>query len=248
MRTLLVEDDPVQRDALLSGLQRLGLDVTGVPDANAGLVAHLRQPFDLLIIDMVLPGMDGLKLCQKIRSIRGGDHPYIVMVTGRGGIRDLTRVLDAGADDFLTKPIDPSLLLTRVRIAERQLKTNARHRQAREALPSLDVEERILQLCNLEAMEQTAAWNPAYHPSYVVAYARENIRIRDETIVADGAAFLSDGAWYELAYHCAVTPDFTRIAGFDFRVGSSIPREDWEAYALPTGIDPGLAKGATAEN
>lgn len=123
-----------------------------------------------------------------------------------------------------------------------------RSRQAREALPSLDVEERILQLCNLEAMEQTAAWNPAYHPSYVVAYARENIRIRDETIVADGAAFLSDGAWYELAYHCAVTPDFARIAGFDFRVGSSIPREDWEAYALPTGIDPGPAKGATAEN
>ncbi|MCA9705483.1 MAG: response regulator [Myxococcales bacterium] len=142
MRTLLVEDDPVQRDALLSGLQRLGLDVTGVPDANAGLVAHLRQPFDLLIIDMVLPGMDGLKLCQKIRSIRGGDHPYIVMVTGRGGIRDLTRVLDAGADDFLTKPIDPSLLLTRVRIAERQLKTNARHRQAREALARSEVDFR----------------------------------------------------------------------------------------------------------
>ena len=142
MRTLLVEDEPVQREALQSALRRLGLDVTSVPDANAGLVAHLRQPFELLIIDMVLPGMDGLKLCHKVRSIRGGDHPYILMVTGRGNMRDLTRALDAGADDFLTKPIEPTVLLTRVRIAERQLKTNVRHRQAREALARSEVDFR----------------------------------------------------------------------------------------------------------
>ena len=120
MRTLLVEDDSLQRAALEEGLRRLGLDVTAVPDANAGLVAHLRQPFELLVIDMVLPGMDGLKLCQKVRSIRGGDHPYILMITGRGSARDLTKVLDAGADDFLVKPIDDTLLLTRIRIAERR--------------------------------------------------------------------------------------------------------------------------------
>ncbi|MCA9649873.1 MAG: response regulator [Myxococcales bacterium] len=142
MRTLLVEDDSLQRAALEEGLRRLGLDVTAVPDANAGLVAHLRQPFELLVIDMVLPGMDGLKLCQKVRSIRGGDHPYILMITGRGSARDLTKVLDAGADDFLVKPIDDTLLLTRIRIAERHLVTNARHRQAREALARSEVDFR----------------------------------------------------------------------------------------------------------
>ena len=142
IRTLLVEDDPLQRDALQSGLRRLGLDVTAVADANAGLVAHLRQPFELLVIDMVLPGMDGLKLCAKVRSIRGGDHPYILMITGRGGTRDLTKVLDAGADDFLIKPIDANLLLTRVRIAERHLANSARHRQAREALARSEVDFR----------------------------------------------------------------------------------------------------------
>ncbi len=142
MRTLLVEDDPVQREALESGLRSLGLDVTAVPDANAGLVAHLREPFELLVIDMVLPGMDGIKLCQKIRSIRRGDHPYILVITGRGTTNDLTKVLDAGADDFLAKPIEPSLLLTRVRIAERHLVTNARHRQAREALARSEVDFR----------------------------------------------------------------------------------------------------------
>ena len=97
MRTLLVEDDSVQRAALEASLRRLGLDVTAVPDANAGLVAHLRQPYELLVIDMILPGMDGIKLCQKIRSIRGGDHPYILVVTSRGNTRDLSTVLDAGA-------------------------------------------------------------------------------------------------------------------------------------------------------
>ncbi|MCX4241099.1 hybrid sensor histidine kinase/response regulator [Paraliomyxa miuraensis] len=142
IRTLLVEDDPLQRDALQNGLRRLGLDVTAVPDANAGLVAHLRQPFELLVIDMVLPGMDGLKLCAKVRSIRGGEHPYILMITGRGGTRDLTKVLDAGADDFLVKPIEESLLLTRVRIAERHLANSARHRQAREALARSEVDFR----------------------------------------------------------------------------------------------------------
>jgi PAS domain S-box-containing protein len=142
IRTLLVEDDPLQRDALQTGLRRLGLDVTAVADANAGLVAHLRQPFELLVIDMVLPGMDGLKLCAKVRSIRGGDHPYILMITGRGGTRDLTKVLDAGADDFLIKPIDANLLLTRVRIAERHLANSARHRQAREALARSEVDFR----------------------------------------------------------------------------------------------------------
>lgn len=142
MRTLLVEDDPVQRAALEDALRRLDLEVTAVADANAGLVAHLRQPYELLVIDMVLPGMDGIKLCQKVRSIRGGDHPYILMITGRGSSRDLATVLDAGADDFLIKPIDPHLLLTRVRIAERHLATNARHRQAREALARSEVDFR----------------------------------------------------------------------------------------------------------
>ncbi len=142
MRTLLVEDDSVQREQLERGLRELGLDVTAVPDANAGLVAHLRQPFELLVLDVVLPGMDGIKLCQKVRSIRGGDHPYILMVTGRGGAGDLKKVLDAGADDFLTKPIEANLLMTRVRIAERHLATHARHRQAREALARSEVDFR----------------------------------------------------------------------------------------------------------
>ncbi len=115
-------------------LERLGLDVTVVPDAPRGLMEHLRRPFDLLVVDWVMPEMDGLQLSRRIRAMPGGDRPYILVVTGRDRPDDLAQVLDAGADDYVAKPADFALLQTRVRIAERRVASDARHRAAREAL------------------------------------------------------------------------------------------------------------------
>ncbi len=95
---------------------------------------HVRQPFDLCVVDWVLPEMDGLQLCRKIRSLPGGDRPYVLVVTGRDTPEDLAAVLDAGADDYIAKPAHVALLHTRVRIAQRRLESDARHRAAQEAL------------------------------------------------------------------------------------------------------------------
>ncbi len=134
MRTLLVEDDGAQRARLQVALEALGLDVTAFDRAELALMEHVRQPFDLMVVDWVLPEMDGLQLCRKIRGLPGGDRPYVLVVTGRDTPEDLAAVLDAGADDYIAKPVHVALLNTRVRIAQRRLESDARHRAAREAL------------------------------------------------------------------------------------------------------------------
>ncbi|MCR9160214.1 MAG: response regulator [Nannocystaceae bacterium] len=134
MRTLLVEDDAAQRTRLHTVLAELGLEVESHERAERALMEHARQPFDLFVIDWVLPEMDGLQLCRKIRSMPGGDKPYVLVVTGRDAPEDLAAVLDAGADDYIAKPLHVALLQTRVRIALRRLASDARHRAAQEAL------------------------------------------------------------------------------------------------------------------
>jgi two-component system cell cycle sensor histidine kinase/response regulator CckA len=150
MRTLVIEDDQAQRETLYGQLVALGQDVTAVADAESALVAHLRVPFDLLLVDWVLPGMDGLRLVQRLRSQPGGDSPFVIVVTARDRPEDLTRVLDAGADDYLAKPIDPSLLMTRVRIAERRVARHRLHDEDREALARTQAEfRRVIERCPL---------------------------------------------------------------------------------------------------
>lgn len=153
MRTLVVEDDDTQRALLISGLQELGHEVEAVADGDAGLLAHLREPYELLVIDWVMPKMDGLTLCHRIRAIPNAQQPYVLMVTGRDRPQDLAAVLDAGADDYIAKPMEVALLHTRVRIAEQRVAHERRHRQAREALARSEVEfRRVIERCPLGVM------------------------------------------------------------------------------------------------
>ena len=90
-----------------------------VGTAEAALKAHYEQPFDLLMVDWTLPGISGLDLCKIVRARPGGDDVVILVVTGRNRPEDLHAVLDAGASDYLAKPIDPESLRTRLVAAER---------------------------------------------------------------------------------------------------------------------------------
>ena len=105
MRVLVVEDDAHARRALTAKLHDRGHEVVECVSGEQALALHAARPFPLLLIDWVLPGMDGLGLCRKLRSLSNNFSavPVIVFTTARNSPYDLERGLDAGADDFLVK-------------------------------------------------------------------------------------------------------------------------------------------------
>lgn len=111
-RILIVEDDAdiaaIERDYL----ELSGCAVTIAPDGISGLELALHQPFDLLLLDVMLPGLDGFTLCKRVRAEK--DIP-ILMVTARGEDVDKIRGLGFGADDYIEKPFSPSVLAARVK-------------------------------------------------------------------------------------------------------------------------------------
>ncbi len=118
MRVLLVEDDPLLGDGIVVGLEQLGYAVDWVQDGNQAESAMRDETFDLTVLDIGLPGQDGLTLLRKVRG-SGSDLP-VLLLTARDGIRDRVAGLDAGADDYLVKPFDLDELAARLRAISRR--------------------------------------------------------------------------------------------------------------------------------
>ena len=117
-RVLVAEDDPGISEPLVRLLGREGYDVTLVTDGVAALSTALAGRADLLVLDLGLPGIDGLEVC---RSLRGaGSAMPVLMLTARAGEPDFVVGLDAGADDYIAKPFRSEELLARVRAALRR--------------------------------------------------------------------------------------------------------------------------------
>lgn len=106
-------------------------------------------------------------------------------------------------------------------------------RAAREALRAMAGDERAIQLCDYEALEQIHAWNAAYQPETLIAHALAEAEVSGRTVEAKGGAFLSGRHWYGVAFRCEVSPDLGRVTAFAFKVGSEIPKRDWRRYDLP---------------
>ena len=118
---LIVEDDPVIRSTVEYALKRSGFETRGVADGSEALQAARESAPDLVLLDLMLPGLDGYQVAEKLRS-SGQDVP-IIMVTALDQERDKVRGLDAGADDYITKPFSMEELLARVRANLRRVKT-----------------------------------------------------------------------------------------------------------------------------
>jgi DNA-binding response OmpR family regulator len=110
---LLAEDDPAIADPLSRALQREGYEVQVVVDGPAVLDATGEQRVDLLVLDLGLPGMDGLEVCRRLRA--GGTELPVLMLTARTDEVDFVVGLDAGADDYVAKPFRLAELLARIR-------------------------------------------------------------------------------------------------------------------------------------
>jgi len=134
MRILLVEDHPESRRTLQRLIERRGHEVVAVGSAEEAELEQRKQPFSFLILDWMLPGKSGVELCQELRAAPKGEELFILLVTARDDTQDLERALEAGANDYLIKPLDPARLSVRLSVAERRIRALAERNQARTEL------------------------------------------------------------------------------------------------------------------
>ncbi len=118
VKVLLVEDEELVGTMVRMNLEGEGYQVSWVRDGEDGLAAGLREQFDLILLDIALPGRDGLELLGELRS--GGVTTPVLMLTARTEVKVRVEALDLGADDYLPKPFDVSELLARVRALVRR--------------------------------------------------------------------------------------------------------------------------------
>jgi two-component system response regulator MprA len=118
-KVLVADDDRAIRTSLARALELEGYDVVAVPDGAAALDAARNEPPDVLVLDVMMPGVDGLTVCRVLRSER--DRTPILMLTARTETSDRVAGLDAGADDYLPKPFELDELLARLRALLRRV-------------------------------------------------------------------------------------------------------------------------------
>jgi putative two-component system response regulator len=116
---LVVEDDAANRVLLTRLLERAGYRPVTADDGPSGLAAAIELAPDVVLLDVVLPGMDGLEICRRLRADPRTVALPVVLLTGRTSVDDVVAGLDAGADDFLSKPFHEAELLARLRSARR---------------------------------------------------------------------------------------------------------------------------------
>jgi two-component system, cell cycle sensor histidine kinase and response regulator CckA len=134
MRILLVEDHPESRRTLQKLIERRGHDVVAVGSAEEAEAELAKQPFPFVILDWMLPGKSGVELCQELRARPKGDELFILLATARDETADLEQALQAGANDYLTKPLDAARLNVRLSVAERRIRALNERSQARTEL------------------------------------------------------------------------------------------------------------------
>ena len=134
MKVLLVEDQDDSRQTLRKLIALRGHEVTAVATAEEAERALATGNFPFLILDWMLPGKSGIELCRELRTRSDGDDMFILLVTAKGDREDLEQALEAGANDYLTKPIDLSRLNVRLSVAERQIRNLLERNQARREL------------------------------------------------------------------------------------------------------------------
>lgn len=133
------------------------------------------------------------------------------------------------------------------RFFSKQILADPRSRAALLSLEQLSTDERIVQLCNVEAMEQVRRWNAAFRPDFLVAYAMADVSLTAQEIQANGGAFRSDRRWYNIKYKCQVAPANDDVVAFEFSVGDEIPESAWKAHNLTVDDAPADQHTLTAE-
>src|SRR5216684_187867 len=141
-RLLAIDDSPTYLESLAEAFRSEGYEVTQAASAKEGLERIARDPFDCVMVDLVMPEMDGIEVCRRIHEMgRVMDHPMIViMLTSSETKEDMTRGLEAGADDFVGKSSDMAVLKARIRALLRRKFFQEENRRIREQLLRTELE------------------------------------------------------------------------------------------------------------
>ncbi len=148
LRTLVVEDEPTTRLVIEEILLKRGHQVEACADAESAWTIAQREAFSLAVLDMRLPGMDGAELCRRLRKLPNGDEMVVMFVTGADGMEDLGRALDAGADDYILKPVGEANLPVRFALAERRVHFHRDRRRTEEGLLHNALRDSVTDLVN----------------------------------------------------------------------------------------------------
>ncbi|HEY0350668.1 MAG TPA: response regulator [Gemmatimonadales bacterium] len=152
MRLLIAEDDSVSRLSLRAAIERFGHQVTATADGATAWEALQTGDYSVVISDWEMPVMDGAELCRRIRARPADRYVYFILIATRGGKQRYLEGMEAGADDFITKPVDWEELRARIKVAERIL--SLRHHVERL--------EGLLPICSYckRIEDQAKEWQP----------------------------------------------------------------------------------------
>lgn len=193
MQILVADDDTITADVIAHALRKFGYRVTVV---NNGLDAYelvRTGRYRLVISDWQMPGMTGLEICEAIRSRRDSSYIYIILLTSHGGIDNLVCGLEAGADDFLTKPFNPTELLVRIRVGERVL----------------NLESRELMIFALAKLAESRDRETGAHLERIREYARV---LAEEMSTNEEFCNIIDGEFVDLIYLTTPLHDIGKVA------------------------------------
>ncbi len=153
MRVLIAEDDFVSRRLLVRYLEKWGHEVVATENGAAAWSALQAEAAPgIAILDWMMPELDGVQVCQLVRSQSDRPYTYLILLTAKGGKEDIASGLNAGADDYVTKPFDPNELRARLQVGERMVELEralkARVRDLEAALTQVRQLEDLLPICS----------------------------------------------------------------------------------------------------
>jgi two-component system, cell cycle response regulator len=148
MKILIAEDDVVSRRVLAANLEKWGHEVVVAADGAEAWEIFQREDVGLAILDWMMPEMDGLEVCRRIRATEGREYVYIIFLTAKEGKSDIVTGLDSGADDYVIKPFHKDELQSRVKVGKRMVELERSLQSANRKLKILSITDSLTEFYN----------------------------------------------------------------------------------------------------
>jgi two-component system cell cycle response regulator len=192
MRILVAEDDSVSALILQRALEKMGYEVTVVGDGLEAWDLIIREDFRLVISDWMMPNMDGVQLCRRIRSRTDYPYVYLILLTAKGAREDRFEGMEAGADDFLVKPLDATELTARLKVARRILSMQ------KELQERSEIQERLAEELEQKNTDLSEAVERSQQANHRFAQLFEGLPVACYSCDEEGRIYEWNQAAYEL--------------------------------------------------